>query len=135
MLDLKAMPTLRQNLKEFIKADPISIVLTRPTLTKTAAGGYIAGAPTFITRQQFRLVPFKRRLSGMQTATEIGNAALLDYVLVGYWNANIRRDDEFEYNGDNYRVVSIEPKSDDRTKTDRVVVQIEIHGGDKAPPT
>lgn len=135
MLDLKAMPTMRQNMKEFIKADPISIVLTRPTLTHTAAGGYIKGAPATITRQQFRLVPFKRRLSNQQITTEMGNVALLDYVLVGYWNADIRRDDEFEYNGDNYRVVSIEPKADDRTKTDRVVVQIEIHGGDKAPPT
>lgn len=134
MLDLKAMPTLRQNLKEFIKADPISLVLMRPTLTKTAAGGYIKGASTPITRQTFRLVPFKRRLSESQVTSQMGNTQLLNYVLVGYWNANIRRDDEFEYNGDNYRVVSIEPKADDRSKTDRVVVELEIHGGDKAPP-
>lgn len=135
MLDLKAMPTLRQNLKEFINADPIDIVLTRPTLTATAAGGFIRGEPTVLTRQRFRLVPFKRRLSSTQSTTQMGNVSVLEYVLVGRWNANIRRDDEFTMNGDNYRVVSIEPKADDRYKTDRVVVQVEIHGADKAPPS
>lgn len=134
MLDLKAMPTLRQNLKEFIKADPISIVFTRPTLSKTSSGGYLKTASVTITRQTFRLVPFKRRLSNTQSTTQMGNVGIIDYVLVGTWSANVRRDDEFDYNGDHYRVVSVEPKADDRTKTDRVVVEIEIQSGDKAPP-
>lgn len=135
MLDLKAMPTLRANMLEFIKSDPIYIIFSRPTLTETNAGGWVRGQPTTLTRQIFRLVPFKRRLSNMQITTTSGNTAKEEYVLVGLWNANVRRDDEFDYNGDHYRVVSIEPKSDDRSRTDRIMVQIEIQGGDKAPPS
>lgn len=135
MLDLKAMPTLRQNMQEFIMSDPISIVLSRPTLIKTNAGGYVKGQPTPIVRQHFRLVPFKRRLTSMQVVTNEGETSRLKYVLVGRWNANIRRDDEFEMNGDSYRVVSIEPKSEDRSRTDRIMVEVEILGADKAPPS
>lgn len=135
MLDLKAMPTMRANLLEFIKADPIFLVLSRPTLTKTTAGGWVKGVPRSLPRQMFRLTPFKRRLSNMQVTNQAGSIPNLDYVLVGKHTADIRRDDEFDYNGDHYRVVSVEPKTDDRTRTDRVVAQLEVLGGDKAPPT
>lgn len=134
MLDLKAMPTLRANMLEFIKSDPVSITLTRPALIKTDAGGWIRGTPQVLTRQMFRLVPFKRRLSESMVVTTSGTTQKLPYVFIGKWNADVRRDDEFDYNGDHYRVVTVEPKSDDRTNTDRVVVELEILGGDKAPP-
>lgn len=133
MLDLKALPVLRRNLREFVRADPIMVTITRPVLTRTAAAGYKKTSSSTLAPQQFRLVPFKRRLSDYTSVTPHGTYSVEYYVLVGEVTVDIRRDDTFELNGDHYRVVSVEPKTEDRTKTDRVVAEIRIEQEDKAP--
>lgn len=134
MLDLKALPTLRANMREFINADPISITIQRPSLLKQN-GGWIRGNPVTLNPQRVRMTTFKRRLSHFAQDTVSGTTPVLGYVLTGFWNCDIRRNDEFDYNGDHYIVVSTEPKTDDRTRTDRVVIEVMIQVGDKAPPS
>lgn len=134
MLDLKALPVLRKNMDAFIRADPLDIVLVRTEKKRTVSGGYVQVAPTPLPPQQFRLVPFKRRLSNFVARTDDGEIPGEDWVLVGRINVDIQRDDTFTYNGDEYRIISIEPKTDDRSKTDRVVAEVQMLGGDKNPP-
>jgi hypothetical protein len=127
MADHKALFSLRKNLDSYIRADPISVQLSRARKQKTAAGGYVKEATTTLPAQQFRLVPFSRRLSDFTNPGQVsGYVPTLKYALVGRWDADILRDDEFDYNGDHYKVVSVEPKSNDRTNTDRVVAEVTI---------
>lgn len=134
MLDLKALPVLRQNLAEFIKADPIIVSFSRMEKIRTPAGGWTAGPATVVPEQQVRMVTFKRRLSHFMMETQDGKIPTLQYTLVCKWNADIRRDDTFTWDGNEVKVISIEPKTDDRSRTDRVVAELEINFGDPNAP-
>ena len=134
MLDLKALPLLRKNMREFIKADPVQLVLYRPQITETDTGGYIVGASIDMPPQQFRLVPYKRRITIFTAQTADGDLPTVPWVLVGEPHVNIRRDDTFTYQDDQYKVISVEPKMQDPTLTDRVVAEIMFYGKDEAPP-
>lgn len=127
MMDLKALPLLRKNLDSFIRADAISITLMRSRKQRTPAGGYKKEAPTALDPQEFRLVPFQRRLYEFTNPGQVtGYVPVLRYALVGRWDVDIQRDDEFDINDDHYRVVSVEPRTNDRTTTDRVVAEVSI---------
>lgn len=127
MADHKALFSLRKNLDSYIRADPISVQLSRSRKQRTQAGGYVKEQAVLLPAQQFRLVPFSRRLSEFTNPGQVsGYVPTLKYALVGRWNADILRDDEFDYNGDHYKVVSLEPKSNDRTNADRVVAEVVI---------
>lgn len=129
-MDRKALPLLRKNLKEFIKADPREITLQRVEKVPTDNGSWIEGDPEEIDPQIFRIVPMKRRLSNLEVDTQDGDIPLADFVLVGFWNADCQADDEFDLNGDKYKVVQVEPKiNEDRSKADRLVVQVTMRGG------
>jgi hypothetical protein len=135
MLDLKALPVLRKNLDAFIRADPVSITLERRVKVKTDAGGFVKGPLTDIPAQQFRVVPFKRRLYDYTAGTAGGMIPVEQFALVGRINVDIKRDDEFTIKGNRYRVKSIEPQTDeDRSKTDRVVAMLEAQIGDDTAP-
>jgi hypothetical protein len=134
-MDLKAMPMLRKNLKAFIMADPRSIVVFRPQKTETDNGSWTEGSPEELEPQIFRLTPMKRRLSGMEVTTQDGSIPIQDEVLVGFHTADIQADDEFDLEGDHYKVVQVVPKLNrDRDKADRVVAQLTLamgrHDGD-----
>lgn len=125
MMDIKALPLLRKNLDSFIRADPVNISLVRSRKQKTPAGGYIKEAAITLNPQQFRLVPFQRRLFEFTNPGQVsGYVPNLRYALIGRWNVDILRDDEFDYNGDHYKVVSVEPKTNARSTTDRVVAEV-----------
>ena len=47
----------------FIAADPVDLVLHRPTWNTTSAGGRTPGTPTVLAEQRFGVYPFKRRLT------------------------------------------------------------------------
>ena len=124
-MDLKALPLLRRNVDAFIKADPVELVLNRVQRVPTAAGGYTE--ETYDTPpQQFRLVPFKRRLTNQEANTQDGPIPHLDYVLVGRYNVDVEKGDFFDLNGDRWRVVGVEPNTDRRSRTDRVSAQLEV---------
>ena len=108
----------------FIEADGRDVVLHRPEFTETATGGYVKGEYSDIPSQRFRLVPYRRRLTDLTTPQADGEVPTLPYVLVGNYNCNLQRMDEFTLDGVFYRVQGLEPKTNDRLHTDRVVAQL-----------
>jgi len=118
--------SMRRQMDAFIAAQPLVLRLNRPVMTATAAGGYLEGEPEVLSPQRFRLVPFKRRFTHQVVDTQDGDIPLTQYVLVGKFNANVQTDDYFEYKGTTYRVVGVEPKSLDDSRSDRRVVELEV---------
>lgn len=127
-MERQGLGILRKNMKEFIRADYRDIQLMRPTKTQTNAGSWIEGNPQPIAPQRFRLIPAKRRHSNPEVDSQDGDIPIQDWTLIGYWNADIQRDDEFDLNGDHYKVVTVTPDTGEREFTDRVTVQLEIRG-------
>lgn len=116
----------RRLLKAFIDAQPVDITLVRRVRVETPAGGWTLEEPAEVPPQRFRLVPFKRRLTHQTEDNQDGSFPRLPYVLVGNWNADVQREDEFDMNGHRYRVVDLEPNSHDRTQNDRITVELEL---------
>lgn len=126
-MDITNLRILRKNLEAFIKADARSITLYRKVKVDSGAGSWVwSDSAEMINPQTFRLVPQKRRLSDLIENTQDGPIPSIQYVLVGYWDANVSRGDEFSINGTHYRVVAIEPHTNERAFTDRVVAQLEV---------
>lgn len=126
-MDQKALPTLRRNLNEFINADPVMVSFARPAqVQNVSTGGWVRGAVSTLNPQQFRLVPFKRRMSDSIQNTQDGPLRLADYILVGRYNVDVEVGDEFTHNGLLYNVTEIEPKTDNRATTDRVTIALAI---------
>jgi hypothetical protein len=125
-MDQQGLLILRRNLDAFIRADPVNVVFSRSTPVQTLAGGHTKGVPTQLASQQFRFVPFKRRLSSSINNTQDGPLSVTEYVLVGRHNVDVQKGDEFFHNSRNYKVTEIEPRTDDRSTTDRVTIALEV---------
>src|SRR6266576_5544639 len=125
-MDQQGLLILRRNLDAFIRADPVMVTFTRSTPVQTLTGSHTKGNPTPINPQQFRFVPFKRRLSKSISNTQDGPLSLTEYVLVGRHNVDVQKGDEFSHNNRNYKVTEIEPRTDDRSTTDRVTIALEV---------
>lgn len=123
-MDSTMTPYLRKVMGEFIKADGRQIVLHRPAFSKTETGGYLKGSFQDLPPQLFRLIMYRRRLTDLTTPKADGEVPTLPYVLIGVYNSNIQRMDEFTLDGAYYRVQGIEPHTNDRVHTDRVVAQL-----------
>ncbi len=123
-MDAKAAPALRRVLKAFIEADARDIVLHRPKFSITATGGYVKSHFYDVPTQRFRLVSYRRRLTDLTTPQADGEVPTLPYVLVGTFDCNLKRMDEFTLDNIYYRVQGIEPKTNNRETTDRVVAQL-----------
>lgn len=114
---------LRKVMAEFIRADGRSITLMRPTLTKTGTGGYDKGSFAAQAPQTFRLVMYRRRLTDLTTPKADGEIPTIPYVLVGAFNSNVERMDEFLLDGVYYRIQGLEPHTT-TPYTDRKVAQL-----------
>lgn len=123
-MDNTMIPELRAIMNEFIRADERRVVLQRPTFEETSTGGYRKGAFTPLAEQGFRMVPYKRRLTDLVKVKDEGEIPNIAYVLVARWNADVQRMDEFTLDGGYYRIQGLEPHTNERTTTDRVVAQV-----------
>lgn len=123
-MDATMTGPLRKVMAAFIKADGRSITLQRPSFSHTGSGGYVKGSFQALPPQVFRLVMYRRRLTDLTTPKADGEVPTLPYVLVGVYNSNIQRMDEFTLDNAYYRVQGIEPHTNDRVHTDRVVAQL-----------
>jgi hypothetical protein len=124
-MDVRAMPMLRRNVDAFIKADPVTISLQRVVRVDTPAGAWTEEFYE-LPPQEFRLVPFKRRLTSQESNTQDGAIPHLSYSIVGRYTVDIAKGDIFDLNGDRWRVVGVEPNTDRRSRTDRVVAELEV---------
>lgn len=123
-MDNKMIKPLRKVMAEFIKADSREIMLHRPTLEATPTGGFKKASWEVLPAQTFRLVPYKRRLTDLVKTVAPGEIPYLLYVLVGFYDADIKRMDEFELDGAYYRVQGLEPHTAVELYTDRKVAQM-----------
>lgn len=123
-MDATMTGPLRKVMAAFIQADGRQITLHRPTFTKTATGGYDKSSFQALSPQLFRLVMYKRRLTDLTTPKADGEVPTLPYVLIGYYNSDVQRMDEFTLDNVYYRIQGIEPHTNDRVHTDRVVAQL-----------
>lgn len=116
---------MRRSLNAFVEADAVTITLSRPQKIDMGNGGWREGDPIVMPPQQFRLVPFKRRLTEQESNTQDGDIPSLPYVLVGEIGVDVRRDDEFDFRGRQCKVVGVEP-STGTIADDRMVVEFEM---------
>lgn len=123
-MDALMTPYLRKVMAAFIDADGRQITLQRPTFSETETGGYAKSNFASLPPQIFRLVMYRRRLTDLTTPKADGEVPTLPYVLVGYYNSDVQRMDEFTLDGVYYRIQGIEPHTNDRVHTDRVVAQL-----------
>lgn len=98
----------RRQIEALIKADPIMVSFRRRAKIAIHGGGWRYGAETPITPQEVTLIPFKRRMTEFLNNTELGNVPDLPYVLLGRWNLDVQRGDQFSYGGDEFEVQTID---------------------------
>lgn len=116
----------RRNLAAFISADPISVEFKRYPQTSDGAGAWTKGSVVDVPAQTARLVPYKRRLASLSDDIPAGDIPNVQYSLVGYWNMDVERWDEFFYNEAWYKVTGMEPNSERTEYNDRVTVLVQL---------
>lgn len=105
----------RKNVREFINADPVEIVLERrPPATITAAGGTVASKPVPLKPQTVRIVLNKRRFNNGIVNSEAGDIPHTDYLLIGSHKLDVEDEDMFTWRGNFYKVTG---KFDHRTES------------------
>lgn len=94
--------------RAFIDADGRMVVLMRSPRTDDGAGGFVVGTPVPQGAQCLRLLPQEDGATERTTAE--GESATPQYMLMGPWNANMQRWDEFELDGIRYQIVYIDDR-------------------------
>lgn len=108
----------RRQTKAFIDAEPTDIRLQRAELTPNGAGGTRIGAASPLPPQTVRLlIPTITSGQGERQLLD-GEAVAIDYVLLGEWDADVKRGDWFYLNGVKYEIVSTRPTSDYEIKAE-----------------
>jgi hypothetical protein len=96
----------RKNTLAFIRAQPVSIVITRPTKTQNLRGGWDT-EPRVLAPQTMRinhtLVGRRARQASPGNET-FGDVPYSKDVLMGSWNADVQKDDVFVVDGVTYTV-------------------------------
>jgi hypothetical protein len=92
----------------FIEADGRMIDLLRAPRTDDGAGGEIVGDPLPVGAQLLRLLPQEDGATARTTSE--GETATPQYMLMGPWNANMKRFDEFVLDGIRYQIVYIDDR-------------------------
>lgn len=114
----------RRAVGEFIRADPVEVIITRPgELIETAAGGSVRGASSPLAPQQFRIVQNRRRYDNGLVNSEAGAIPHTDYLLIGIHTTDVQVDDEFEWRDNFWRVTGIHP-----TRTESKLCSIDFLG-------
>lgn len=98
----------RQLSVAFIAADAQTIVLQRRTRTPDGAGGVTVGEPVPQAPQTFRLLPQEDGATARTNAD--GEAATPEYMLMGYWDCNMARFDEFAIGARRFQIVYIDDR-------------------------
>lgn len=93
---------------EFIAADAQTIVLQRPTRTPDGAGGTTVGTPVPQAAQVFRLLPQEDGATARTTSE--GESATPEFMLMGYWDCNMARFDEFAIGSRRFQIVYIDDR-------------------------
>lgn len=92
----------------FIEADGQTIALLRRPRGADGAGGVLVGAAEPLPAQRFRLLPQEDGATARTTAE--GETATPEYMLMGPWDADMARFDEFMIGSTRYQIVYIDDR-------------------------
>jgi len=99
----------KKYIEKLINSNPASIVLTREIKTDDGYGGHTTGTKTITAR-----VSIYEKKSRREVITESGvhySGIRISKVLASF-DTDIKSNDEFEYQGNLYKVISINPYMD-----------------------
>jgi len=104
----------RKNTRAFVSADPIRVALRRRTYIVSAAGGRVQGDPVTLPLQTFRIIPFSGQVwDRTKTTPDEGRVLDVTQQLVGYYDADVQQNDEFDWVQDGisgvYTIVHVSP--------------------------
>lgn len=105
----------RRQIDALIRSDPIELILRRRAKIDVPGGGWRFGSETSLPPQTVTLTPFKRRMSEFVVGTELGEIIDGAYVVLGYSDLDIKRDDRFTHAGQEFTVVQVDIKTEVRT--------------------
>lgn len=105
----------RRLLQKYLEDEHEMIVLKRQTIVDTPARGKKRGPVVDLPEQMFRLYPQVRRMSEETRDTPDGDIANVHWIMIGLWDADVKKADRFVWNGGKYDVKSVNPKREDRT--------------------
>lgn len=114
----------RRQVEAEIKTDPVEIIVTRRTKVSDGAGGWRWGPPTPMPAQEVLITPAKRRLSDMLVNTELGQVVDYPYIILARHNADLKRDDVFFWQGDQFQVQTIHIETEVS-----ITAQVDYFGG------
>lgn len=100
--------------REFIRADEDAVNLYRRAKVPNGSGGYRLADPIPLTAQPMRLIPLQSGATERHTLD--GKLVEPGYALLGVWDADMQRGDEFTVNGRRYQVVFINENRSYETK-------------------
>jgi hypothetical protein len=100
----------RQLTAVFIAADVIQVTLMRSVWTSDGSGGSVKGPEAPVAPQPARLIPLSDGASAGPSKTRLnsdGEQVAPGYMLMGAWDFDVERWDQFTVNGRRYEVVFI----------------------------
>jgi hypothetical protein len=104
----------RRLTRRFIEADSLTVVLMRSVPVSDGEGGTVRGVPTALPAQVMRLIPLQDGADEQLTAD--GLQVSPSYMLMGVWDADMDRWDQFTVDGKRYEVVSVNQNLQYETK-------------------
>ena len=89
--------------KAFLDADYMVVTLYRSSVTDDGAGGTVTGPPAPLPPQRLRLIPLGD--GAQERMTTNGTSVTPSYMLLGLYDADMQRGDEFTVGGRRYQIV------------------------------
>lgn len=112
----------RRNTRAFIDADPVAVVLKRPTVEETPAGGRRRGPLRDLPPQRVRLVPLSGNVwDRSKQKVNSGNLPDVTHQLIGMPKLDIQKDDVFSLGADDWVVTHVSPERTERTSANIVL--------------
>jgi hypothetical protein len=105
MIELAEVKIQRRITEAFVAADYVVLDLVRTPRVSNGAGGRAKGTPEPLRPQRFRLVPSGD--GAPERTTGDGLAVTPAYMLIGEYNADVQRFDEFVKDGRRYQIVFV----------------------------
>lgn len=127
-MNLVELVMRRRNVLEFIKADPIDLVLSRKAPpVRSAAGGWVQSpdAVVELASQLARIVQNKRRYNNGIVNSEAGDIPHTDYLLIGKHSLDVEVNDTFIWLGEHYQVTGIH-----KARTESFLCSIDLLGAE-----
>lgn len=116
----------RRQVDAEIKADPVMLTFYRRTEIPDGAGGFTFSPPTPGSPVECLIMPAKRRMSFMQVNTELGDVVDYAYIILARHPADIKPNDTFSWEGDQFEVESVHIKAEVS-----VTAMVNYYGGNK----